>query len=152
MTLPRTSYAGALLLAVGTDDQHTLGVWNWRRRELLVSAPTLTARPPGIHHLAVAPGAPAGEPMLLVSVGLAAQPKFWTLTPPRKAPSGAQRRLAEAAEVGADARFWALKSQLGRMGGGAADLPTSLSCVAFGGVAFAAPSGAAHGLTFVGGR
>ena len=46
---------GSLLIAVGCDDQHTIGVWDWRRGELLVSRPGLTARPPGIHQLCAAP-------------------------------------------------------------------------------------------------
>lgn len=145
---------GSLLLAVGTDDQHTLGVWNWRRRELLVSSPSLAARPPGVHQLAVAPSAAAGEPLMLVTVGIAAQPKFWTLTPPQKQVTGAQRRLAAVASAAAGVggqHTWALKPRLGTIGGKDVALPKSLSAVAFGGRAFPSPSGAAHGLTFIGG-
>ena len=41
-------FAGRLPpVAVGCDDQHTIGVWDWRRGELLISRPGLTARPPG---------------------------------------------------------------------------------------------------------
>jgi len=146
---------GSLLIGVGTDDQHTIGVWNWRRRELLVAAPCLAARSPGVHHLAIAPLAPPGGTLLLVTVGLSAQPKFWSLTPPQKQKTGTQRRLADAAAAGAPGAAatndWALTAQIGRIGGKDGELPKSLSCVAFGGAAFASPSGAPHGLTFIGG-
>ena len=156
-----SSFSGrSLLIAVGCDDQHTIGVWDWRRGELLVSRPGLTARPPGIHQLCAAPMGPptvraplppppppppsypspsctsaTGATLLFVSVGPAAAPKFWTLTK-AAAPSG------------------------GRMGAriqarpvGLVDAPQakSFSAVAFGGASFAAKSGAPHGIVFLGG-
>lgn len=36
---------GRLLIAIGTDDQHTLGVWLWGQAQLLVSAPALQVHP-----------------------------------------------------------------------------------------------------------
>ena len=93
-----------------------------------------TRLPPTPHR----PAPPAaGATLLFVSVGLAAAPKFWTLTrpPPRQAAGG-----------------WELASKLGQFGL-KKDAPQakSFSAVAFGGASFPAKSGAPHGIVFLGG-
>ncbi len=100
---------------------------------------------------------------MLVTVGTAATPKFWSLQPPAPAPRAggaggasaqtraAFRRAAGADRGGANARAWALPpAKLGRTGAGA-EPPKSLSAVAFGGAAFSSPSGVPWGLTLIGG-
>eukprot|EP00965_Chrysotila_dentata_P116331 3845537-Pleurochrysis_carterae.AAC.1 len=138
-----------------------MAVWNWRRRELLVSAPALKAIPLGIHQVAVAPappqaslGAPKPE-LMLVTVGTSAQPKFWRLLPPirpRAAAAADRRPWAAAAAAAAAGRVsWELRAKLGTIGGSTTQQPKSLSSIAFGDSIWPSPSGAPHGLTLIGG-
>ena len=115
-----------------------VGVWDWRKGELLAKAPGLVARPLGVHQLAVAPyplavDAQGRRTLMFTLVGVANAPKFGTLAP----------------VAGAGPTRWALTFELGKLN--AKQPPASISCVAYGGPSFPAPSGAEHGLTFVGG-
>ena len=140
---------GQLLIAVGCDDQHTIGVWKWAKGQLLCKSPGLRADPPGVHQLAIAPlwGGwrndaatqlrvwSEEQSLMLVTVGTGNAPKFWSLLPPQT-------------QQGKDP--WTLP--LGKVAGGMGEPPPkSLSSVAFGGATFASPSGVPWGLTLVGG-
>lgn len=129
---------GKLLIGVGKDDQHLVGVWDWRKGELMAKAVGMVARPLGVHQLAVAPAplavdAAGRRTLFFTLVGVANAPKFGTLAP----------------VPGTGPTRWQLTFEVGKLG--VKEPPKSLSCVAYGGESFAAPSGAAHGLTFVGG-
>ena len=147
---------GTLLFAIGTDDQHTLGVWRWGKKtsdgrsvpELLISAPTLKEHPLGIHQLAVAPQPLADGSLMLVTVGVSAAPKFWTFGKPAEAPRGAAA-FASRLRPREPRSPWSLTFKLGRTGG--ENQPKSLSAVAFGGDAFSSPSGVPWGVTLIGG-
>lgn len=116
-------------------------MWDWKKSELIARANGMVARPLGVHQLAVAPSPIAVAPdgrrtMLFVLVGVSNAPKFGKLAPVQ-AP-GPPR--------------WELTFALGKLGLKPGQPPPSyMSAVAFGGDAFPAPSGAAHGLTFIGG-
>lgn len=77
---------GRLLIGVGKDDQHLIGVWDWRKGELLAKAPGMVARPLGVHQLAVAPvpldvDAQGRRTLMFTLVGVANAPKFGKLAP-----------------------------------------------------------------------
>lgn len=132
---------GRLLIGVGKDEQHLVGVWDWRKGELVAKAPGMVARPLGVHQLAAAPtplsvDAQGRKSLFFTLVGVANAPKFGTLVP--SAAPGPTK--------------WELNFTVGKL-----DLkpgqppPPSMSCVAYGGASFPSPSGAQHGLTFIGG-
>ncbi|KAL1507522.1 hypothetical protein AB1Y20_007146 [Prymnesium parvum] len=70
---------GALLLAVGTDDEHTVGVWEWRSGALLASVAGLVSRPVGVRQLAVAPRASSAGGVCLLLAGNSAAPRVGQL-------------------------------------------------------------------------
>ena len=132
---------GRLLIGVGKDDQHLVGVWNWSTGELLAKAPGLVARPLGVHQIAVAPtpvsvDAQGRKTLFFTLVGVTNAPKFGTIGP--VAAPGPTR--------------WELTFTVGKLGlPPGKPPPPSMSAVAYGGASFPSPSGAKHGLTFVGG-
>ena len=168
---------GTLLFAIGTDDQHTLGVWRWGKRtsdgkksvpELLVSHPTLKEHPLGIHQLAVAPQklavdddgkfaiyddgktktVRASDDGSLMLVTVGVSPVPKFWTF-GKAAEPPRGAAAFASRLRPSER-WSLKFKLGSTAGGAKQ-PKSLSAVAFGGDAFSSKSKAPFGLTLIGG-
>jgi WD40 repeat protein len=135
-----TCLQGHLIIGVGKDEQHLVGVWDWRKGELMAQAPGLVARPLGVHQLSVAPQPLATDDkgrqsLFCVLVGVSNAPKFGKIVP-----------VAAAGPLRYTLTFGL--GQLGLKPGQAP--PAALSAVAFGGNAFPAPSGAAHGLTFIG--
>ncbi|KAL1499369.1 hypothetical protein AB1Y20_011576 [Prymnesium parvum] len=163
---------GKQLFAIGSDDQSTLGVWAWQtpmfgsdppgqmvKGQLLAHGPTFREAPlaisqrrgdampqPAVHQIVVAPQPLSGNEsstapfntdgaQLIAVVGASGLPKFGALSGDTRANS-----------MGMQLAF--KNGQLGKSARGA--LPKALSAVLFGGRHFAAPSGAAHGLTFIG--
>ena len=132
---------GRLLVAVGKDEQHMVGVWDWRKGELMAKAPGMVVRPLGVHQLAIAPtplavDAQGRTTLFFTLVGVTNAPKFGTLAP--VAAPGPTR--------------WELTFTLGKLNlKPGKPPPPSMSAVAYGGASFPSPSGAKHGLTFVSG-
>lgn len=130
--------SGRLLIGVGKDEMHLVGVWDWKKGELLAKANGMVARPLAVHQIAAAPyplaeDAQGRQTMLFTLVGVSNAPKFGTLKP---------------ADAPGPTR-WELNFEIGKLN--VKVPPPSLSCVAYGGESFPSPSGLRHGLTFVGG-
>jgi hypothetical protein len=66
--------------------EHLVGVWDWRKGELMAQAPGLVARPLGVHQLSVAPQPLATDDkgrqsLFCVLVGVSNAPKFCKIVP-----------------------------------------------------------------------
>ena len=130
---------GRLLIGVGKDEQHLIGVWDWRKGELVAKAAGMVCRPLGVHQIAAAP-----EPLAIDSQGR--RTLFFTLVGVTNAP-----KFGKLAPTGPVTAPWELTFELGKLGTLVKEPPPSMSAVAYGGASFPSPSGLKHGLTFVGG-